>query len=132
IKPDIMAGNIIGIIGQRLVRTLCSFCKHPRRTEDVERLILGVDGPVTVWDACGCERCGGTGYKGRVSVLEILKMDAELDELITQRASLRVMLRAAVGKGFKTMADDGIRRVLEGHTTLEELSRVVDLTGRLA
>lgn len=132
IKPDIMAGNIIGIIGQRLLRTLCKFCKQPRQAEAVEQLILGVEEAVTLWDACGCERCGGTGYKGRVSVLEILKMDAELDELITERASMRVMLRAAVGKGFKTMADDGIRRVLAGDTTLEELSRVVDLTGRLA
>lgn len=131
IKADIMAGNIIGIIGQRLLRTLCKFCKHPRKAEDVELLILGVSEPVQLWEACGCERCGGTGYKGRVSVLEILKMDAELDELITEHASMRVMLRAAQSKGFKTMADDGIRRVLEGDTTLEELSRVVDLTGRL-
>jgi type II secretory ATPase GspE/PulE/Tfp pilus assembly ATPase PilB-like protein len=131
IKPDIMAGNIIGIIGQRLLRTLCKFCKRPRPAEAVEQLIMGVQEPVTVWDACGCERCSGTGFKGRVSVLEILKMDAEMDELITQRASMRVMLKQAQSNGFRTMADDGIRRVLDGDTTLEELSRVVDLTGRL-
>lgn len=131
IKPDIMAGNIIGIIGQRLLRTLCAQCKKPRPAEDYEQIILGVNRPVTLYDPVGCETCGGSGYKGRVSVLEVLKMNDELDELIASKATMRDLRQAALDSGFKTMADDGIRRILEGQTTVEELSRVVDLTSRL-
>lgn len=131
IKPDIMAGNIIGIIGQRLLRTLCKQCKKPRPSEEYEQIILEVRKPVTVYDPVGCEACGGSGYKGRVSILEVLKMNDELDELIASKATMRELRHAALAAGFKTMADDGIRRILEGQTTIEELSRVVDLTSRL-
>lgn len=129
VKPDIMAGNIIGIIGQRLLRTLCKHCKRARPSDEFEQIVLGVDAPVTVYEPVGCERCR-LGFKGRVSVMEILKMDDELDELIASRATTRELLKQALSNGFKTMADDGIRRVLLGETTIEELSRVVDLTGR--
>jgi type II secretory ATPase GspE/PulE/Tfp pilus assembly ATPase PilB-like protein len=131
IKPDIMAGNIIGIIGQRLIRTLCKHCKKPRTSEPVEDLILGVDQPVTLYDPVGCDKCNSAGYKGRLSVMEVLKVDDELDELIANRATTRELLKQALASGFKTMADDGIRRIIDGETTIEELSRVVDLTGRL-
>ncbi len=131
IKPDIMAGNIIGIIGQRLVRTLCKRCKRKRPVEEYEKIILDISEDIELYDAVGCEKCGNSGYKGRVSVLEVLKVDAELDELIASRATMREMHEHAASKGFKTMADDGIYRILEGQTTIEELSRVVDLTSRL-
>jgi type II secretory ATPase GspE/PulE/Tfp pilus assembly ATPase PilB-like protein len=130
VKPEIMAGNIIGIVGQRLLRTLCKHCKKSRPSEEIEQLILGVDSPVTLCEPVGCEKCGNAGFKGRVSVMEVLKMDEELDELVASRATTRELLKHAVANGFKTMADDGIRRVLLGETTIEELSRVVDLTGR--
>lgn len=130
VKPDIMAGNIIGIIGQRLIRTLCKHCKKARPSEPVEELILGINHSATLYDPVGCEKCGGSGYKGRLSVMEVLKMDADLDELIANRATTRELLKHAIANGFKTMADDGIRRILQGDTTIEELSRVVDLTGR--
>lgn len=131
IKADIMAGNIIGIIGQRLIRTLCKKCKHARPIEEFEKIILDVDEDIELYDAVGCEKCGNSGYRGRVSVLEVLKVDADLDELISNRATMREMLDYATQKGFKTMADDGIHRILAGQTTVEELSRVVDLTSRL-
>ena len=130
IKPEIMAGNIIGVVGQRLIRTLCEHCKKARQSEPVEEMLLGLDHTVTLYDPAGCEQCTG-GYKGRISVIEVLKMDEELDELIANRATTRELLKAALAKGFKTMADDGVRRILEGKTSIEELSRVVDLTGRL-
>jgi type II secretory ATPase GspE/PulE/Tfp pilus assembly ATPase PilB-like protein len=130
VKPEIMAGNIIGIVGQRLLRTLCKHCKKSRPSEEIEQLILGVDGPVTLCEPVGCEKCGNAGFKGRVSVMEVLKMDDELDELVASRATTRELLKHAVANGFRTMADDGVRRVLLGETTIEELSRVVDLTGR--
>lgn len=63
--------------------------------------------------------------------MELLRLDGELDELIAHRATSRELLKAAVGKGFKTLADDGIRRVLDGSTSVDELMRVVDLTDRM-
>jgi general secretion pathway protein E/type IV pilus assembly protein PilB len=67
-----------------------------------------------------------------MAILELLKMNADIDELIARRASLRELRNAARGAGFTPLVDDGMRRVLEGVTTLEEVSRVVDLTDRLA
>jgi type II secretory ATPase GspE/PulE/Tfp pilus assembly ATPase PilB-like protein len=131
IKPEIMAGNIIGIIGQRLVRTLCKHCKKSRPAEPFEQIIIGVDKPILLCEPVGCDKCGGSGFKGRVSVIEILKMDEELDELVASRATNRELLKQALANGFRPMVEDGIRRVVEGQTTIEELSRVVDLTGRI-
>lgn len=131
VRSDILAGNIIGILGQRLVRSLCEKCKRERAAEDYEKIILGVKENVKLFNPVGCENCSGSGFRGRISVLEVLKMDEEMDELIARQATMRELKAHASASGFKTMADDGIRRVLEGKTTLEELSRVVDLTSRL-
>ena len=135
ILPDIMAGNIIGIVAQRLIRRLCPHCKETVIADDVERRLLGLaidDAPVSICRAAGCERCAYQGYKGRLAIMEILKMTAELDELTARRASSRELKNAARAAGFKGIIDDGMRRVLEGVTTLEEVGRVVDLTERLA
>ena len=76
----------------------------------------------------GCKECEHLGYKGRISVLELLKFDGELDELIVQRASLKVLTEYVSKNGFVPMAQDGLRRVREGLTTVEEVGRVADLT----
>lgn len=131
VKADLLAGNIIGIIGQRLVRRLCTSCKKTRPAEEFEQIILGVNKPIKLYDAVGCDACGNSGYKGRISVMEVLKVDKELDELIAKHVPLSEIERKATAQGFKTMADDGLRRVMLGETTIEALSRSVDLTERL-
>lgn len=131
VKTDLLAGNIIGIIGQRLIRRLCVNCKKPRPAEEFERIIIGVDEPIILQDAVGCEACNNTGYKGRISVMEVLKIDKVLDEMIAKHIPLSEIENAALELGFKTMADDGLRRVVLGETTIEALSRSVDLTERL-
>ncbi|MFC1750567.1 GspE/PulE family protein [Pseudomonadota bacterium] len=133
IKPSIMAGNIIGIVAQRLVRRLCKHCKQPREAEDIERKLLGLtDGePAIIFQAVGCSACSQRGYKGRVALMEVLKMNRALDELIAQHASANELLDAALESGFKTLADDSIRYVMDGETSLDEVSRVVDLTDRV-
>ena len=72
------------------------------------------------------------GYKGRMAIMELLKITPEIDEMIARRASTRELRNFAVAHGFRTLVDDGMRRVLEGTTSLDEVSRVVDLTDRLA
>ena len=131
VKPDIMSGNIIGIIGQRLVRTLCPHCKTPRPAEEYEQIILGVDEAVTLYDPVGCKHCNGIGYRGRRLVIEVLSIDEGFNELVAEQATLGQFEQHARAGGFISMAEDGIRLILEGLTTVEELSRVVDLTKRL-
>ena len=134
IVPDILAGNIIGIVAQRLLRKLCLHCREAAPASDFELRLLGqpADAEVTLYQARGCDKCNHTGYRGRVSVMELLKMDGDMDELVARRASWRELHKLAMNKGFKPLAEDGIRRVLNGITTLDEVSRVVDLTDRLS
>jgi len=134
ILPDIMAGNIIGVIAQRLVRRLCPHCKSPYQAEAHEVHLLGeaADLPRPIlFRACGCERCDFQGYKGRLAIMEILRIDADMDELIARRCTAREIRQLADRKGFVCLADDGMRRVLDGSTSIEELGRVVDLTDRM-
>jgi len=133
VTPEVMAGNMIGIIAQRLIRRLCKHCRQPYTATSAEcrLLVVKVDRPPTVYRAVGCDHCDYQGYRGRLAIMEIFKLDADIDELIARRATARELQLAAIAKGFRTLADDGARRVLEGTTTLEELMRVVDLTDRM-
>ncbi|OGS93802.1 MAG: secretion system protein E [Gallionellales bacterium GWE2_58_10] len=133
ILPDIMAGNIIGIVAQRLIRMLCEDCKYPYQPDAAERKLLGIaaDQDITLYRAAGCDTCNHQGYNGRMAIMELLKMDHELDDLVSRRVSTRQIREAALAKGFNPLAIDGIRRIRQGLTSLAEVSRVVDLTDRL-
>ena len=133
IVPDVLAGNIIGIVAQRLVRRLCKHCKQAHQASAGECSMVGAraDHPPTLYRAVGCDQCDYQGYRGRMAIIEILKMDGELDELIAHRATGRELQKSALARGFRTLADDGVRRVLDGSTALDELMRVVDLTDRM-
>ena len=133
VLPDIMAGNIIGVIAQRLMRRLCVHCKATSTPDAMTRKLLGMGADDTrpIYHPVGCARCDNTGYKGRVAIMELFKLDPEIDELIARRATGREIRMAAGAKGFRTLAEDAIARVLLGQTGLEEISRVVDLTDRV-
>jgi type II secretory ATPase GspE/PulE/Tfp pilus assembly ATPase PilB-like protein len=132
ILPDIMAGNIIGIVAQRLIRLLCNECKYPYQPDARERKLLGIDDhqDATLYRAAGCEVCNHQGYRGRMAIMELIKMDHDLDDLVSRRVSTRQIREAALEKGFRPLAMDGIRRIQQGITSLAEVSRVVDLTDR--
>jgi type II secretory ATPase GspE/PulE/Tfp pilus assembly ATPase PilB-like protein len=134
IQPDIMAGNIIGVIAQRLVRTLCSSCKEPYEPQREERMLLGdlADRSPVLYRPVGCRNCDNKGYKGRTPIMELLMIDADMDELVARRSTMKELRTAAMAKGFRPLAEAGLTRVLDGVTTLGEVSRAVDLTGRYA
>lgn len=134
VLPDIMAGNIIGIVAQRLIRRLCEHCKSPYHAEPHEIRLLGPVGEGTrpvLFRPTGCELCDFQGYRGRLAIMELLRIDAGIDDLIARRATTHEIRSRALLQGFTTLADDGMRRVLNGTTSLEELARVVDLTDRM-
>ncbi|MEM8512288.1 general secretion pathway protein E [Massilia sp. MP_M2] len=109
IEPFLLSSSLLGVMAQRLVRKLCSQCKT-------------FDG--TTWHAVGCERCGHTGYHGRVGVYELLETTDQIRAQIHNRASEADIRVAALGVGMKTMRDDGERWLLDGTTTRAEIVRV--------
>lgn len=135
IKAGIMAGNIIGVIAQRLVRKLCVQCKQVYDPSKLERQLLrlgvGSEAP-PVYKSKGCSKCDHTGYKGRLALMELLRFDRELDEVVARDGTSRELHTVAMTNGFNTLADDGVRRVLEGVTSMDEVSRVLDLTEGIA
>lgn len=134
ILPDIMAGNIIGVVAQRLVRVLCPHCKEKHSPDEVERKILRLkpsDQP-QIYKPKGCKRCNQNGYRGRMAIVELLRIDSDMDALISRRAHLDELKSIALEKGFVTLAEDGVRRILEGYTSVAEVMRVIDLTNRIS
>lgn len=133
ILPDIMAGNIIGVVAQRLVRVLCPHCKEAHTPDELERKVLKLkpsDKP-KIYKPKGCKQCNQNGYRGRMAIIELLRIDSDFDSLISRRAHLDELQKMALDKGFITLAEDGVRRILEGYTSVAEVMRVIDLTSRL-
>ncbi|MEO5340289.1 MAG: Flp pilus assembly complex ATPase component TadA [Magnetococcus sp. MYC-9] len=142
VSREFIAGNVCGIIAQRLLRRLCPACRRSRPADAREQILLGVStgqvaygdkhgqataDPLRIHQAVGCEACAHTGYRGRFPVMEVLIVDDALDERIDNGAS-REQLRAMVeAQGFRSMAEDARCRVLAGDTSLEEVARILDL-----
>ncbi|RKZ68282.1 MAG: secretion system protein E, partial [Gammaproteobacteria bacterium] len=134
VKPEILAGNLIGVIAQRLARRLCQECREAYAVGSLERTLLGLkatDRQQTIYRAKTCKACDGMGYKGRMSMVEILLFDSEMDDVLARRGSQSELLRIALSKGFKTLLEVGTERVLDGSSSLEEITRIVDLSTRL-
>jgi type II secretory ATPase GspE/PulE/Tfp pilus assembly ATPase PilB-like protein len=137
VEPFLVASAIELVIAQRLVRRLCPACARPQlvsRTKLRDTLaILGLDpaesGAVTELMApVGCDRCRSSGYRGRIGIFEILRPNDELHDLILKRESARVLTKCARDHGMLTLQHSGWEKVKAGHTTMEELLRVITVT----
>jgi len=130
IEPFLTASGIVCVLAQRLGRRLCT-CKQEYEPE--EELLDRLEFPhkhgekVTIFrhSPKGCERCGGTGYKGRIALVEIMKMSTEIEHLTIEEAPTAEIRRVAVEQGMQTMRMDGWEKVVEGTTSIEEVLRVV-------
>lgn len=131
LKPGMIAGAIIAVFAQRLTRRLCNGCKIEYTASAEECALLGVEpeNAPQLYKASvdGCKQCAGKGYKGRIAVAEILTFDEEMDELLARSATKAELKSMARKKGFKSMTDDGILKVLEGITSIDAISKVVNL-----
>ncbi len=128
VEPFLMSSSFIGIISQRLTRTICPKCKEAYETsaDTLRKLGLNLEsGSITLYRGKGCELCKYTGYYGRTGVFELMRIDDELREMIVKKASAVELREAAKRKGMKSLLEDGLEKVLEGITTIEEAVRVV-------
>ncbi len=133
VPSHLLAGSLIGVIAQRLARKLCTHCRKPREASPEECKILGIDPqtPPQIYEAEGCVKCKNKGFKGRVAIMEILRIDRQMDELIATHATRSTILKHALEHGFITMQQDGINKVLAGEITVNELIGTIDFTERL-
>ncbi len=130
IKPSLMAGNIMGIIAQRLVRKLCPYCRQEKKADEKTCKLLGLDSknPPKIAYPKGCPHCNNSGYKGRIAVSEIIPMMPEIEDLIIKGAPLSEIAKAAKKYGFIPMTEDGRNKVLEKVISVESLMKVVDIS----
>jgi type II secretory ATPase GspE/PulE/Tfp pilus assembly ATPase PilB-like protein len=130
IRPPILAGNILAVIAQRLVRRLCPQCKFPYSPDADELALLDQRAPDTLYRARGCSHCAYKGYKGRLPLMELLLMDEALDEAVLRGATPRELAELASARGWRPLADEALEQVRAGDTSLAEIARVVDMTRR--
>lgn len=124
---SLLSSSILGIVAQRLLRRLCPKCKERYRASAEEIHILGDNGHMDIYRSKGCKYCHNTGYLGRIAIGEIIIFDDELRDMVAQGASLVSLKESARRKGAVFMVEDGIKKVLEGITSIYELRRVMGL-----
>ena len=125
VQPFLVATSIRAIMAQRLVRRLCVKCKEPGHLAESDLRALRIEasqlGEASVMRPVGCERCRQTGYKGRIGIFEIFEIDDEVRHMVNNRASTMVLRQRARTLGMRTLREDGVRKVLAGLTSAEEV-----------
>ncbi|RPJ75423.1 MAG: type II secretion system protein GspE [Desulfobacteraceae bacterium] len=128
VEPFLISSSVLAVFAQRLVRMLCRECKQPTSPQKVYLQSIGVRpeqfANAAIFKAVGCEKCFQTGYRGRIGIFEIMRMSEELRGLILQTFDSNRIKALAVKEKMTTLRQDGIRKVLAGTTTLEEVLRV--------
>jgi general secretion pathway protein E len=125
VEPFLLSSSLVGVLAQRLVRTLCPHCKQATSASERELTLLEMspEQPVTVYSPVGCEKCHGHGFMGRTGIYELITIDENLRNLIHQGAGEGEMLQHA-RKSSNSMRADGIQQVIKGVTTIDEIIRV--------
>jgi len=131
VEPFLVASSLMAVLAQRLVRRVCPHCREAYRptAEELKEVALTPEavaraGNPTIYRAKGCDACGGTGYRGRTGIYELLLVDDDIRQLTLKNVDSSSIKRAGVQKGMLTLLDDGARKVLAGETTLAEVLSV--------
>jgi type IV pilus assembly protein PilB len=136
LEPFMVASSLIGVVSMRLVRTLCPRCReaYDANASNLNRLMPGSagEGNVVLSRGRGCGHCHDTGYRGRIGIFEVLEVDERIRGMIVAGATDGTIRQAAVESGMRSIGEDGLKKVLAGRTTLEEVSRVVYLSDQTA
>lgn len=134
IEPFLISATVIGVLAQRLGRKICSNCKEQYEVPATDLRRFGfkpesADQRITLWRGAGCETCRHTGYKGRLGLYSLMRVNDELADLIVRRAPLNDIRDAAKANGMHELREDGLEKVLQGITTPDEVMRVVFTAG---
>ncbi|MDX6650792.1 MAG: type pilus assembly protein PilB [Solirubrobacteraceae bacterium] len=123
IEPYLVASSINAVIAQRLARRLCDSCRE-HKSIPASALSAEGTGTVDIYEAVGCARCAGTGYRGRVGLFEVMVVSDEVRRLVLERAPASQIAAVATQEGMRTLRQDGLSKVAEGLTSLAEVTRV--------
>jgi general secretion pathway protein E len=129
VQPFLISSSLVGVLAQRLVRTLCSACKQRTNLSDFEKVVLDVEelpDSAAVFKPVGCPKCHGTGYSGRTVVSELLIINDEIRALIIQKVDAATIKKAAVRAGMRTLRGDALDKIFEGITSVEEILRAIN------
>jgi len=126
IEPYLVASAVSCVVAQRLARRLCESCRRPARVP-ATALGSGGRGRVEVYEAVGCQRCAGTGYRGRIGLFEVMAVSPQVRQAVLERRPADDIAEAAVAEGMRRLRDDGMQKVAAGLTSVAEVTRV---TGR--
>ncbi|MEZ4431340.1 MAG: type II secretion system ATPase GspE [bacterium] len=131
VEPYLVSSSVIGMMAQRLVRTLCHACKRPVVPSETELSELGLTRetllahtPGHVFEPVGCQECLDNGYRGRTGIYELLVVDDDIRQLIMQNVDSGTIKKKAIKKGMRTLRDDGALKVMRGETSIAEIMRV--------
>lgn len=141
IESYLISSSLIGVLAQRLVRRICKHCREPYHPgaeelsslgDNLTRLRNAAGGQLQAFKGRGCAECGGTGYKGRIGIFELMVINDEIGHMIAEKKSARLVRKAALEQGMVPLLADGWEKVLAGITTIDEVSRVtLDLDTRM-
>jgi len=128
IEPFLISSSVVGIIAQRLVRRICSKCKKEiKMTPDIEKILDEYkisSNEITLYKGEGCPYCKDTGYKGRIAIFELMVITENIRDLISKNVTTGKLREAAISEGMCQLREDGIKKVCEGLTTIDEILRV--------
>ncbi|MCK5786438.1 MAG: type II/IV secretion system protein [Candidatus Sabulitectum sp.] len=124
IEPYLLVSTLRGIVAQRLVRSICPHCREEYIPDRTECEIAGIEPGTKLIRGAGCRECRNTGYKGRVAIFEVMNVDEDIRRSFARRATLDEIREIALSAGMVTLREAGIRKVLDGVTTVSELVRV--------
>lgn len=126
IEPYLIADSVVGVIAQRLVRRLCPECKRAKKPNEEELELMGLapDADVTVYEPCGCSKCDGTGFKGRIGVYEIMEVTQPIKSIISKNGEAEAIKNKALEEGMNTLRMSATEYVLEGITSVNEMMKV--------
>ena len=126
IEPYLIADSTVGVIAQRLVRRLCPDCKREKKAdaEDLEMLMRKPEEDLTIYEPCGCAKCDGTGFRGRIGVYEIMEVTPQLKHIISKGGEVEAIKAQALKDGMHTLRMSATELVLDGTTSVQEMMRV--------
>jgi general secretion pathway protein E len=129
VQPFLISSSLVGVLAQRLVRTMCNACKQKSELSEFEKVVLDVQKvpeTATIYKPIGCPKCHGTGYSGRTVVSELLLINDEIRALIIQKTDAATIKKAAIKAGMRTLRSDALDKIYEGTTSVEEILRAIN------